>query len=123
MQYVQLFCRYTGVLAAILATPGCTSQAAVQRLSPSEQVEFRTYSKVITSAQARAYLAKATPAARTAYLRDLGFVQRFQALALLDREAILAGYPRRGMSAEALLFLWGPPYYTEGRANYYAHWY
>jgi hypothetical protein len=123
MPYVRLLLRYTGLLATLLATAGCTYQAAVQRLSPPEQVEFRTYSKVITSAQARTYLAKATPVERTAYLRDLGLVQRFQALAPLDREAILAGYPSRGMSAEALRFLWGPPYYTEGRANYYEHWY
>jgi len=27
------------------------------------------------------------------------------------------------MSAEALLFLWGIPYYTAGDASRYAHWY
>jgi hypothetical protein len=27
------------------------------------------------------------------------------------------------MSAEALLFLWGYPYYTAGDARRYAHWY
>jgi hypothetical protein len=27
------------------------------------------------------------------------------------------------MSAEALLFLWGSPYYTAGDARRYAHWY
>jgi hypothetical protein len=27
------------------------------------------------------------------------------------------------MSAEALLFLWGEPYYTAGDARRYAHWY
>lgn len=123
MQYMPLLLRYTGLLAVLLATAGCTYQAAMQRLSPSEQVEFHTYRKVLTSVQARTYLAKTTPAERTAYLRDLGLVQRFQALDALDREAILAGYPSRGMSAEALRFLWGPPYYTEGRAHYYEHWY
>ena len=27
------------------------------------------------------------------------------------------------MSAEALMFLWGEPYYTAGDANRYAHWF
>src|SRR6267142_2283061 len=41
----------------------------------------------------------------------------------LDREAVLGGVPRVGISAEALLFLWGSPYYTAGDAQRYAHWY
>jgi hypothetical protein len=35
----------------------------------------------------------------------------------------MRGGPRVGMSAEALLFLWGEPYYTAGDASRYAHWY
>ena len=35
----------------------------------------------------------------------------------------MGGMPRVGMSAEALLFLWGSPYYTAGDASRYAHWY
>ena len=111
------------LLAALLATAGCSYHTAVQRLSPSEQTEFRIYRKAMTSAQTRTYLAKATPTERTAYLHALGLAQRFQALDALDREALLAGYPYHGMSATALRFLWGPPHYTEGRANYYEHWY
>lgn len=116
-------CCSTVLLAMLLTTTGCPYQAAVQRLSLAEQTELRIYYKVMTAAQVRAYLAKATAAERTAYLQSLGLVQRFQTFDALDREAILVGYPRRGMSAEALRFLWGEPLYTEGRANYYEHWY
>jgi hypothetical protein len=49
--------------------------------------------------------------------------QRLQALAPQDREVVLSGIPRVGMSAEALLFLWGEPYYKSGDASRYAHWY
>lgn len=102
---------------------GCASPALVQRLSPPEQVEFFLYRKVMTWAQERAYLAKTTAAERTAYLREIGLTQRFQALDPLDQEAIRAGWPRPGMSADALRFLWGEPYYTAGDAKRYAHWY
>jgi hypothetical protein len=67
-------------------------------------------------------VAQPTAAARTAYLQELGLVQRFQALAPLDQEAIRSGAPRVGMSADALRFLWGEPYTTAGDARRYAHW-
>lgn len=102
---------------------GCTYDAAVQRLSLPEQAEFFLYRKVMTWAQERAYLAKTTAAERTAYLREIGLAQRFQALDPLDQEAIRYGWPRPGMSAEALLFLWGEPYYTAGDAHLSAYWY
>src|SRR5205823_5045978 len=89
----------------------------------AEQAEFHLYRKVMTGAQERAYLAQATAAERTAYLREIGLTQRFQALAPPDRAAVLSGVPQVGMSAEALLFLWGMPYYTAGNAQRYAHWY
>jgi hypothetical protein len=41
----------------------------------------------------------------------------------LDQEAIRAGWPRPGMSADALFFLWGEPYSTAGDARWSAHWY
>ncbi len=102
---------------------GCTYDAAVRQLSLAEQAEFHTYSKVMTAAQTRAYLAKATAAERTVYLSEVGLAQRFQALDPLDREAVQNGLPRAGMSAEALRFVWGDPYYTKGDARRYAHWY
>ena len=110
------------LLGLSVALSGCT-YTAIQRLSLDEQAEFHTYRKVMTTAQERAYLARATAAERTAYLREIGLAQRFQALDLLDRDAVLGGVPRAGMSAEALLFLWGSPYYTSGDARRYAHWY
>jgi len=105
-----------GVLA------GCTSDAALQRLSPAEQAEVALYRQVMTPGQVRTYVAQ-PPAARTAYLQELGLVQRFQALSPLDQEAIWSGAPSVGMSADALRFLWGEPYYTAGDARRYAHWY
>ena len=115
--------RWTGVLlVTIVACTGCT-YAALQKLSLDEQTEFHTYRKVMTAAQERAYLAKTTAAERTAYLSDIGLVQRFQALDPLDRDAVLGGIPRPGMSAEALGFLWGAPYYTAGEASRYANWF
>jgi hypothetical protein len=102
---------------------GCTYDAAVQRLSLPEQSEFFLYRKVMTWAQEHAYLAKTTAAERTAYLREIGLAQRFQALDALDQEAIRHGWPRPGMSADALRFLWGEPYYTAGDASLSAHWY
>ena len=110
------------LLGLIVALTGCT-YAAIQRLSPAEQAEFHIYRKVMTASQERAYLSKASAAERTAYLRQIGLAQRFQALDPQDREAIWGGVPRVGMSAEALLFLWGSPYYTAGDARRYAHWY
>ena len=92
-------------------------------LSPAEETEWRIYHKVMTWAQERAYMAKATAAEWTASLRALGLVQRFEALDPQDREAILmGGQPRRGMSATALRFLWGEPYYTAGYLPLSAHW-
>ena len=113
---------WAGVLLGLsVVLSGCT-YAALQRLSLDEQAEFYLYRKVMTAAQERAYLAKASAAERMAYLREMGLAQRFQALDPLDRDAILGGVPRVGMSAEALLFLWGSPYYTAGDAQRYAHW-
>jgi hypothetical protein len=106
----------------IVVLTGCAYDAAVQRLSLAEQAEFHLYKKIMTSAQERAYLAKASAAERTAYLGEIGLVQRFQALDPLDREAVQSGFPRVGMSAEALRFVWGEPYYTEGEARRSAHW-
>src|SRR5262249_56853764 len=97
--------------------------AAIKRLSLEEQAEFHIYQKVMTPSQERTYLAKTTAAERTAYLREIGLAQRFQALDPIDREAVLQGVPRVGMSAEALLFLWGIPYYKSGDVRRDAHWY
>lgn len=113
----------TALLVVLVTGAGCSSYTAVQRLSPPEQTEFFTYRKVMTWSQRRTYLAKTTPAERTAYLQTSGLAQRFQALDPLDRDAILAGSPRLGMHADALLFLWGSPHYMTGRPHYYEHWY
>jgi hypothetical protein len=110
------------LLAALVGLTACTYDAAVRRLSPAEQTEFALYHHRMTRSQARAYLAKASAAERTAYLGALGLPQRFQALDPLDQAAVRSGWPRVGMSAEALLFVWGEPYYTDGDARRSAHW-
>ena len=110
------------LMGSIMTLSGCT-YAAINKLSLDEQAEFYVYRKVMTPSQERAYLAKATAVERTAYLRAIGLAQRFQALDPSGREAVMGGIPRVGMSAEALLFLWGEPYYTSGDASRYAHWY
>src|SRR5437867_11962078 len=84
------------LMGSIITLSGCT-YAAMQKLSLDEQAEFHTYRKVMTTSQEHAYLAKATAAERTAYLREIGLEQRFQALDPLDREAVLRGVPRVGM--------------------------
>ena len=118
----QCWCWAVVLLGFIVALSGCT-YAAIQKLSPDEQAEFHLYRKVMTAVQERAYLARASAAERTAYLREIGLAQRFQALDPQDRGVVLSGIPRVGMSAEALLFLWGSPYSTAGDARRYAHWY
>jgi len=95
----------------------------MQKLSLEEQAEFQLYRKAMTASQERAYLAKASAAERTAYLRESGLAQRFQALDPLDRDAVRNGFPRVGMSAEALRFVWGEPDHTAGDARRSAHWF
>jgi hypothetical protein len=72
--------------------------------------------------QARTYLAKATPAERSSYLQEIGTAQRFEALNAEDQASVLAGYIRKGMSAEAVRFLWGEPAYTAGYTGHYERW-
>jgi len=103
---------------------GCTQNydAAVRQLSPVEQAEFSLYRTVMTGPQTHTYLAKTTAAERTAYLSQIGLAQRFQQLDPQDREAVRHGALRVGMSADALLFVWGDPAETAGDARSYARW-
>jgi hypothetical protein len=123
MPRVQQFLANTVIVGILLTLAGCTYHAVLQRLSPEEQVLFRAYRKVMTTGQAHTYLTKTTAAERAAYLEESGLAQRFQALSPQDRETVLSGFPRQGMSAEALHFLWGAPEYTRGAAKHAAHWY
>jgi hypothetical protein len=125
MRACRLCLLWTSVLiGTTLLLTGCTYNydVAVQQLSPAEQTEFATYRQIMTGAQARTYLAKATAAERTAYLSEIGLAQRFQRLDPQDREAVRSGAPSVGMSAEALRFVWGNPADTAGDARYYARW-
>src|SRR5215471_16324878 len=123
MRWRPWFVRRIGVLLSLVVVlAGCTYDAAIQRLSLAEQAEFGLYRSIMTASQVHTYVAQPTAAARTAYLQQLGLVQRFQALDPLDQAAIRSGAPRVGMSAEALRFLWGEPYTTAGDARRYARW-
>lgn len=122
MHSVRRFLGYVSILGALVALTSCT-YSALQRLPLEEQARLALYRKVMTPAQLRTYLARGNAAERTAYLSASGLVQRFEALEPLDRDAVRSGFPRVGMSAEALLFLWGDPYYTAGDARRYAHWF
>jgi hypothetical protein len=123
MQPRQYFSWFAGIVSVLMVLVGCAQQAAIRRLPPTEQQEFRAYRKVMTAKQVRTYLARETTTARAAYLDEIGVTDRFQALTEQDRESVLAGYIRKGMSAEALHFLWGDPYYTKGRPGHYEHWF
>lgn len=122
MKRMSYLWRFVGVMGAMIILAGCAQQMALRRLTPTEQQEFRAYSKIMTAKQTRAYLAQETPAARLAFLTKIGAMQRFQALSALDRTSVLNGFIRKGMSAEALHFLWGDPYYTEGRPGQFENW-
>ena len=124
MKISQLFGSWTAlVLGILLGLTACISDAALRHLSPAEQAEFALYHHRMTGIQQQTYLAKASAAERTAYLRAIGLAQRFEALDPLDRAAVQAGWPRVGMSAEALRFVWGDPYHTKGDPRRSAHWY
>ena len=112
MRYDRQLLGWVGVLlGTIMVLTGCiyNYDAAVRQLSPPEQAEFHTYRKIMTGAQTHTYLAKTSAAERTAYLQKIGLVQRFQRLDPIDRETVQNGFPRVGMSAEALRFVWGEP--------------
>jgi hypothetical protein len=126
MRYDRQLLGWVGVLlGTIMVLTGCiyNYDAAVRQLSPPEQAEFHIYRKIMTGVQAHTYLAKTSAAERTAYLQKIGLVQRFQRLDPVDRETVQNGFPRVGMSAEALLFVWGEPEYWAGDARRSAHWY
>src|SRR5262245_18186620 len=112
------------IITTVLLT-GClyNDDAAVQQLSPAEQAEFSIYRNVMTGTQKRTYLAKASAAERTAYLSEIGLAQRYQRLDPADRETVRSGAPRVGMSADALLFVWGDPADTAGDVRLYSRWY
>jgi hypothetical protein len=123
MKRVQQILHFLGIVGALVVMTGCTYVAAMRQLPPQERTALRAYSKVMSAGQVQTYLAKQTAAERTSYLEKIGVVQRFQALAPQDREAVLAGYIRTGMRADALRFLWGEPHYTSGYPGRYEYWF
>lgn len=126
MRYDRQVLGWLGVLlGTLMMLTGCTLNydAALRQMSLPEQSEFHTYRKVMSASQTRTYLAKTSAAERTAYLQQIGLVQRFQSLDPHDRDTVQSGFPRVGMGAEALLFVWGEPEYRDGDARRSAHWF
>lgn len=123
MRYARRVLVSFSLVSLLSILQSCTYEQSVQHLSLPERAQLDIYRKIMTPAQRRTYLAKATAAERTAYLSEVGLAQRFQAFDPLDRDAIISGLPRPGMSAEALRFAWGDPYYTAGQAQHSAHWF
>src|SRR5262245_54372897 len=113
------------LLGTIIVLTSCTPNydAAVKQMSLPEQSEFYTYRKIMSASQTRTYLAKTSAAERTAYLQQIGLIQRFQRLDPVDQATVQSGFPRVGMGADALRFVWGEPEYTRGDARRSAHWY
>jgi hypothetical protein len=62
------------VLGALLGLTACSYEATLRHLSPAEQAEFALYHHRMTGVQQHTYLGKASAAARTAYLHELGLV-------------------------------------------------
>ncbi len=85
--------RIFGVIIALTLISGCAYQQAVNNLEPNEQNAFRAYRKVIKGSQARTYLSKPTVAERSAYLREIGIQQRFEALDPQDQESLRKDRP------------------------------
>jgi hypothetical protein len=110
------------VTAALALLTGCAYERAVNNLSPEERKAFWAYRKVMRSSQEKTYLSKPDEAARLAYLRDIDVTQRFEALDAQDREAVLHGFIRQGMRADALYFLWGEPEHTSGASGKWEYW-
>ena len=101
-----------GLLSLFLVR--CASLYPAAQLSPEEQGLYRAYSRIMTSQQLRTYLALPSVAERAVYAQQVGAYQKLNALSERDRTAVLQGYPFEGMSKQALLLLWGQPYWREG---------
>jgi len=114
--------RLLGFMVVLALFTGCAYDRAVNNLSPDERVAFQAYRKAMYGSQTRTYLSKPSEAERLAYLREIGVQQRFEALGAQDRESVLNGFIRNGMSADALHFLWGMPEYTSGATGEWEYW-
>ena len=114
--------RLLGIIVLLAFFTGCAYERAVNNLSPDERTAFQAYRKVMYNSQKRAYLGKASEGERSAYLRQIGVQQRFNALDAQDRESVLNGFIRTGMSAEALRFLWGMPEHAFGPEGKWEYW-
>ena len=103
----------------IIVVPGfltaCTSYN-YQHLPTVEQELYRAYSQVMSASQMRTFLALSTTAEREAFAKEIGVAQRFDALSPEERQAVLHGQAFKGMSGEALRFVWGDPCREKGPA-------
>lgn len=106
---------------ALLTLVGCAGRD-YRTLPVAEQTLYRAYSQVMTGAQSQRYLALSTASERQAYAERIGVAQRLEALSPQEQDAVRGGVVFKGMSAEALKFVWGEPCRKEGsKAN--GRWY
>ena len=87
-----------------------------QHLPTVEQELYRAYSQVMSNGQRRQFLALSTTAEREAFAKEIGVAQRFEALSPEEQEAALYAQVFKGMSGEALRFVWGDPCRADGPA-------
>ena len=101
---------------------GCASQHSYQHLPTAEQELYRAYSQVMTHKQSQTYLSLSTAAEREAYAKEIGVAQKLEGLSSEERQAVLYGDVFKGMSGDALRFVWGNPCRQEG-PDEYRKWY
>lgn len=116
--------RIGGLLSVTwLILAGCASQHSYQHLPTAEQELYRAYSQVMTLKQSQTYLSLSTAAQRQAYAREVGVSQKLDALSPEERQAVLHGDVFKGMSGDALRFVWGDPCRKEGPPAYQTWYY
>ncbi len=98
----------------LIILAGCASQHSYQHLPTAEQELYRAYSQVMTRRQSQTYLSLSTAAEREAFAREIDVAQKLDALSPEERQAVLYGDVFKGMSGQALRFVWGDPCRKEG---------
>ena len=109
------------IMAMVLLTACSTYD--FQHLPTVEHELYRAYSQVMSSSQRRTFLALSTTAEREAFAKEIGVAQRFDALSSEERQAVLYGQAFRGMSGDALRFVWGAPCREQGPAAHQTWFY
>jgi hypothetical protein len=106
---------YSMIIVPLVLLTACAG-LDYQHLPTVEQELYRAYSQIMSSGQRRAFLALSTTAEREAFAKEIGIAQRFNALTPEEQQAARHGQAFKGMSDEALRFVWGDPCRERGPA-------